>query len=477
MTETRGSVMTFSRTQVVVGVSILLLATALRLYGITRWSLNNDEIAQVRWSSGSFSEMLGEVRRDVVHPPLDYVAQWLLGKAGVPEWMRRLAPLAAGLLTVAGFMLLGRWWHSPAAGAFAGVLLAVSPAHVRYSQEVRPYATGILFVMTALVALELYAMTKRRRWAGVWFASVFLAGATLYLAGAVAVVASITRIWLDRHSDLRPVWKRLPLAVVGWTLMYAPWLGVVLHAARSAAPAAPERPDWLWWEHRLHAFSTGPELFAPMTAGAWMFWLAVAGGIVISRDVPRLRTATSWLIAGSGLTIVILQLRPHFPNTPRYLMPAMIAGALLAAAGLAALWRGRAGRVVALIALAVIVSYAVPSLQWYYADGRPRWRDVAQFVHDRVQPGDKVVLTNNWVTRNFGYYWERMPPLPITIQEFYVEPGALEGPAWIVTGQCAPRAPLLGMGVIAKYRGTAKAEVRYLPAGSTVATTAELCPE
>ena len=469
--------MTVSRTQLVVVGAVLLVAAALRLYGLAGWSLNNDEIAQVRWSSGSFGEMVHEVRADAVHPPLDYAVQWVLGKTGAPEWVRRVPSLMAGLLTVAGFILLGRWWHSPAAGAFAGILLAISPAHVRYSQEVRPYAIGIFFVVAALVGLELFAMTRRRRWAAVWFASVFLAGATLYLAGVMAALATITRVWIDRRDELQPVWRRLPLAIIAWTVMYAPWLRIVFRAARAHTPAAPEAPHWPWWEHRLHAFGTGPELVAPMTLGSWLFWLAVAGGVRISLDVPRLRTATSWLIAGCALTVALLQVRPHFPNTARYLMPAMIAGAVLAGAGMAVWWYRRLTRAAAVIVLGVIVFYAASSLRSYYADGRPRWREVAEFVHGRVQPGDKVVLTNNWVTRNFGYYWERMPPRPITIEQFNVEPGAIAGPAWIVTGQCSPRAPLAALELIRSYRGTEEAEVRYLPAGTSVATTTELCPE
>ena len=469
--------MTFSRTQLVAGAAILLVAAALRFYGLTAWSLNNDEIAQVRWSSGSFAEMLGEVRADAVHPPLDYTVQWLLGKANVPEWVRRLPAVIAGLLTIAGVMFLARRWHSPAAGMIAGLLLAVLPIHVRYSQEVRPYAVGIFFVVAALVALESYAVTRRKPWAWLWFASVFCAGATLYLAGMIAALTTLTRIWLSRRDELRPVWRRLPLAIVAWTVLYAPWLGVVFKAARSHAPSPPETLDWSWWEQRLHAFSTGPESIATMTLGSWIFWFAVAGGVRVSRDVPRLRVATAWLIGGSLLTIAILQLRPHFAFTPRYMMPAMIIGVVLAGAGLATWWERPLGRVAASIAIVLVVAYAAPTLGTYYREGRPEWRNVARFVHDRVEPGDKVVLTNNWVARNFGWYWERMPPRDITIQQFYPTGDVLKGPAWIVSGQCRPHAPLQTLELIRRYEKTEEAEVRYLPRDRSLATTAELCPE
>src|SRR6266540_2037998 len=89
--------------------AVLLLATGLRLGHLSSWSLNNDEIAEATWSSMPFSEMMKEVRRDAVHPPADYLVQFMVGRIG-PEWMRRLPSVIAGVGTVAAIMLLGRFW-------------------------------------------------------------------------------------------------------------------------------------------------------------------------------------------------------------------------------------------------------------------------------------------------------------------------------------------------------------------------------
>ena len=261
--------------------AVLLLSAALRLHKINDLSLNNDEIAEVRWSSGTLTELYEQVSRDRVHPPLDYLVQYVLSRASAPEWLRRIPAVLAGIFTVACVALVGRRWHSPAAGLLAGLFLAVAPIHVRYSQEVRPYAMAMLFLAAALVFLELYAGTRRRSWAAAWFISVFLAGATLYLAGLVAVIASLTRILIDRDGGLLPLRRRFPWIALAWTLLYAPWLHVVL-AATQNAPAPPERLDWLWLEHRLQAFGSGTEWYQPMTIGSW----ACRG--------PTTRSASSW---------------------------------------------------------------------------------------------------------------------------------------------------------------------------------------
>src|SRR5712691_3557104 len=143
----------------VVAISIVFLASLLRLGHLQRRALDNDEIAEVRWSSLPFPQMMAAVKADVVHPPGDYIVQFVIGRRG-PEWVRRLPSVIAGAASVGLIIVLGTWWSSWRTGAFAGLLLAVSPTHVFYSQQVRPYASALFYIVGSLVALELYAKTR-----------------------------------------------------------------------------------------------------------------------------------------------------------------------------------------------------------------------------------------------------------------------------------------------------------------------------
>lgn len=467
-----------TRNHWIVLAAILLLAAALRLYGIGTWALNNDEIAEVRWSSGTFRELIEELKRDAVHPPLDYFVQHALGVAHAVEWSRRLPPVIFGVLTIAFITFLGTWWHSPVTGLAAGLLLAISPNHIRYSQEVRPYAMAIFFLAGAMVALELYAQTRERKWGGWWFALVFLAGATLYLAGLIAAIASVARILAGRSDSLRVLWRRFPIVALAWTILYAPWLGVVVSAARARPPMPAETLDWPWWQHRLGAFGVGGETYAPLSAGTWIFWLLVVIGIVLSLRNPLLRVASAWLIAGGAATVIILQVRPHYANSPRYLVPAMLAASLLAGRAVAALWSRRSLRVAAVALLSVIVAFSTVTLEAYYGGERPDWRAIAVYVHERARPGDTVILTNNWVVRNFGFYWLRLPRrADVHVERFIPQDRAFAGPVWIVTGQCHPREPLLATGIMRRFPKTEIAEVRYVRDGESISLSEELCPE
>ena len=456
---------------------IVLLALGLRAYGVTRWSLNNDEIAEVRWASQSFGRMMDEVRKDLVHPPLDYMLQHVLWRAGVDEWQRRVPSVLFGTATVALLMFLGRSWFSAQAGLVAGLLLALSPIHIRYSQEVRPYALGVFLIVAALVALEQYANTTKRNWAIAWFVLVLLAGGTLYFAGMVAGVVSIARIFVSRHESLRLLWRKLPLIFLGWVVLYAPWLGIILRVVKRHPIVEREKLTGAWWMYRAHAFGAGDVPYTPITLGSWFFWGAVAIGIAVSVRHRMLRVATVWLLAGVALSIVVLQARPHYPS-PRYLLPAAIGAFILAGAAVATLWRSHLARPLSVAIVLLFVGYASVTLDRYYRGARSDWRGIAEFVHERVKPGETVILSNPWVVRNFGFYWLTLPKKQgVFVERFEISPHEFVGPAWIVTGQCQIRPVLFPVGMMLESPMTEYSQVRYLRPGQRLSMAEDICPE
>jgi mannosyltransferase len=456
---------------------ITILALALRSYGVTRWSLNNDEIAEVRWASQSFGRMMQEVRNDLVHPPIDYMLQHVLWRAGVPEWQRRVPSVLFGTATAALLIFLGWQWFSPGAGLVAGFLLAVAPIHIRYSQEVRPYAFAVFLLVAALVALEQYARTSKRVWAVSWFVLVLLAGGTLYFAGMTAGVVSIVRIFMSRNDSLHALWRRLPLIFLGWVVLYAPWLGIILQVVRRNPIVAREKLTGAWWLYRLQAFGTGDVPYTPVSLGSWFFWGAVAVGIVVSLRQRMLRVATLWFVGCLILSVIVLQLRPHYPS-PRYLMPAVIGAFILAGASVATLWQWRVARPLAVAIVVLFVGYAAVTLDRYYSGTRSDWRGIAQFVYDRVKPGETVILANPWVVRNFGFYWQTFPKKEtVFVERFESSHRDFVGPAWIVTGQCQIRPVLFPVGMMLESPMTEYSQVRYLRPGQRLSMTEEICPE
>ena len=97
---------------------------------------------------------------------------------------------------------------------------------------------------------------------------------------------------------------------------------------------------------------------------------------------------------------------------------------------------------------------------------------------DRIKPGQTLVVVNPWVTRNFGYYWHQLPPIPdLMIRRYSPDASVLVGPAWIVTGGCFPREAIRATPLMKQFPRTELAEVRYLRPGHRMPANEELCPE
>ena len=458
-------------------ILLLVLASLLRLGQLKHRALDNDEIAEVSWSSLPFREMIDRVKADVVHPPADYIVQFVIGDRG-PEWVRRLPSVIAGTASVGLIIALGAWWMSWRAGAFTGLLLAVSPLHVFYSQQVRPYSCALFYLLGSLVTLELYAKTQKRAWAAAWFVLVFVAGATLYFAGMVAALGSGVRIFLDRKEQLRALWPRLPLVILIWELLYSPWFGVIFTAANRPSPNPAEKLDWAWWTWRLQSLAAGSgRAGEAVSLASWAFWFIVVAGVAISIRVRTLRVPAIMFLVGSAIEVMLLQIHPHYP-APRYLMPSWIAAFILAGAALDSFSRHWSTTPLAVAIAGLFVGCSAVRIDDYYRGNHSDWREVAAYVHERIRPGETLVAANPWVVRNFGYYWHGLPVVPnLKIEKYSPDGGEVIGPAWIVTGGCFPRDPVRAAPVMKRFPHTELAEVRLLRPGKRMPKKEEWCPE
>jgi hypothetical protein len=261
--------------------------------------------------------------------------------------------------------------------------------------------------------------------------------------------------------------------VVIWTLLYIPWFPVIAHASRIPSPLPREVLNRDWWTWRLESLAAGNEhLWVPVSLGSWAFWLLVVIGIF----QPKLRIASFMFIGGSILEVLLLQIHPHF-SAVRYLLPSTLAAFILAGGGFAALMRYWPARPVAIAAVILFAGHALLSIDEFHR-GHSDWRTVAAYVHDRVKPGDRIEITNGWVERNFGYYFDKLPRVEnVSIDRYAVDGTDLFGPAWVVTGGCMPHEAGRVFPLMARFPWSEQSEVRYLRTGHKVARVAEVCPE
>ena len=144
---------------------ILLLALALRLYGLTAFSLSNDELSALsRLQFNSFSLLIHEGVYPDFHPAgiqvFMYIWTWVFGYS---EWAVRMPFALMGVVSVYLVYRIGRALFSESTGLLASGALAVLAFPLLYSQIARPYSPGLLCSMASVFFLIRFLGLDRNR--------------------------------------------------------------------------------------------------------------------------------------------------------------------------------------------------------------------------------------------------------------------------------------------------------------------------
>jgi 4-amino-4-deoxy-L-arabinose transferase-like glycosyltransferase len=225
-------------------LAITLLALGLRLGRLTFQPLWWDEGTSVYFASQPLSDLTAATAADI-HPPFYYVLLhfWML-LCGRGEAALRLFSVVIGALTIPLIYLVGRRLFDTRTAFLAALLLALSPFHVYYSQEVRMYAPVTLLGL-ASVYLMLRLLEEpnpphlpgegrgvspprvgeepgeRSAWLG-YVLATSLAMYTHYYAAFLPLFQTLFVLLHWRRS--RAILGRWLLAQVALLVLYVPWV-------------------------------------------------------------------------------------------------------------------------------------------------------------------------------------------------------------------------------------------------------------
>jgi mannosyltransferase len=194
----------------------------LRLYRYDALSLWVDEGLTVGFGRLPWDTVLGLHGAYETHPPLYFVFV-KVAELFAPELTAgRLVSVLAGTLTLPlvyalAWRLIGRWGALIATG-----VLAVSPLHIWYSQEARPYALCFLIITVGYLSLAGFHQSLDRRWAVLYGASITLALYTDYSSIYALAPQALLLIYLLFVHGKRAL--RLWIAGVIGVGAFLPWL-------------------------------------------------------------------------------------------------------------------------------------------------------------------------------------------------------------------------------------------------------------
>jgi hypothetical protein len=422
-----------SRPRLVWGLVLALtvLGAILRLHDLGAASLWKDEIHQasaVRAPIGVFMDQLDEVENDM---PLDYIAQHLV-LCVAPEtdfWVRFHAALF-GILTIPAAFLLLRALVGPTVGLVATTLLAVSPFHLHYSQEGRPYALLLLLTVVSTWALWRLMRTERRLWLwGILYFITAIASVWAHLA-ATLVIAS-QQLWVVTSAAVtlqrEEVTKRSTLTRAGLSL------GVAAVAALSIVPVMRRVTGGSIGDAGIPFTPIDGDLFLTYLNGfsfardeyiQWFpAWLIAAPLIVLGLGWGfRRRAAATWLLVcvGIGLPVLMVGLcwrREHWFSL-RYVFPALVPVLGLAALGAVAAVEGltrlaapeprmRLGVVAGTLGtLCLALALAAGAFLWNHPAVKRDWRGAADWVATHIGLEETLLISDSdW--RRITFYMDR----------------------------------------------------------------------
>ncbi|MBI4037111.1 glycosyltransferase family 39 protein, partial [Candidatus Daviesbacteria bacterium] len=141
-------------------VLLILLAFILRVVVINQSFWLDEAVSVLAANKFGYTGLINEFTKYDFHPPLFYVILKFWGSIfGYGEVALRLLPILFGIGTVWVVYKIARELKINA--TIAGLLMATSPLHVYYSQEVRMYPLVAFFV--SLAFLLFFRILKKER--------------------------------------------------------------------------------------------------------------------------------------------------------------------------------------------------------------------------------------------------------------------------------------------------------------------------
>ena len=408
-------------------VAVFLLAFGLRMIHLEARALWYDEAFAALYASLSPAQMVYGTVTPVpgagaadVHPLLYYfLLHGWMGLAGRSPLAVRFLSVGLGMLTVALLWRLTAWCFDRRTGLAVGLLAAVNPFHVAYSQEARMYALlGLSAVMAAhglLRALQGAGEQRDRRRLVIVHWSLFIVAAALTLyahnLGAFVLLA-LNLLAVSR----RQWWRCLPalaLADLVALALFGPWLVGVLPGQVGFVG----RGYWLappGAEEVVRAVML-PVLTFYEPAPFWLlglgFFTSLLLLILLILRAWRTRSRATWFLLLCWMPVLLLLLISQW--RPVYLERALLPSALfyLVAVGWL-LTRGGLPRPLRLGLTALLAVSMVGSLGMHYTYAgfpRPPFQEAAAYLQTHVEPTGVVVHTNKLTYFPMHYYAPALP--------------------------------------------------------------------
>jgi uncharacterized membrane protein len=252
--------------------AIVIVGAVVRLWRLGAGSLSFDESFTAMVGRLPLPAIFGFLRAHDSHPPLDYLLQLPLARAGVsPFWFR----LPAALCSI-GALALFAWWMRDRgrAGIAAVAAMAVCAFQISYGREARMYGPMELIGVGSAVVADSWLRAPRRRHAVIAGALTFV-GLMTHVSMLLLAVGLVALAGRRRDSDAWRWRAGIAAGAAGWALLWGPSFLVQSRGGHSS---------WIPHTTPIRFVETVASLVAARPAISGIVVAAiVAGGVVCRR--------------------------------------------------------------------------------------------------------------------------------------------------------------------------------------------------
>ncbi len=420
--------------------ALVILGGGLRLFYLDHQSFWNDEFATIRDSSIEKSRVLRSEdfepslwdRRiwQNPHGPLYYAILHIWAGLGTNEFTLRLLSVLIGTATIPLIFLLGEKLFDSTTGLGAAFLLAISPFHLWYSQEVRMYVLLMFCATIAVYAFLRLLEEPTPRWAAIHGIAAVLSVFSFPAAGATLLAINLYfLLFYKRHRHAVKTWLLTNLGAglcVGIFLILAfPFFQRLvadsrLPVGREDTVTDPGGIAQLGYAFFVFStgYSVGPSLrelhesptfsqFVPYIPVLIVFALTFAGAFVIGLvRAYRDRQTFAFLLLVLLLPLLLIFGVSSVKQTTfnvRYVAPSVMAFIIILSAGVTGLRRRYIQGAIA----AALVGCSLYAVGQYYFNPRYAKADVrsaAAYVAKEAHEGDVIT---GYRTSAFRFYFTR----------------------------------------------------------------------
>jgi 4-amino-4-deoxy-L-arabinose transferase-like glycosyltransferase len=421
---------------------LVLLGLALRLYSLDKESLWYDELLQLDIARNPLGSILPQLPRHTA-APLDYLIThfWIL--LGHSEGWVRLPAVVIGTLTLPLAYRLGRALLGRAEGLILMALLMLSPFHIRYSQEVRPYAWVVLGVILTVYAYWQLRTSARRR-----YLSFLLAGVLIFSLSHLFSLANFVPLlvfagidfWFSRQrrNAGQGLLALLASGLIALLILLVIGYGSALYYSTREFGKAVAQPEKFSAEADAKPNrGTGPsldesffksQLFSPLGGGDSEPALWLANGLVglgllyllLQKKYKLTLLLGLWIFVPVVVIVSFLIYRGAF-FASRYIIFVLPAYLTLLTVGLLALprWLQCAEpKWVSPLAFLILgglltANFSGALTEQIQERQNEDWRLISQFLAQNAQSNDAVIAVNAEATMNWYY-----PPATVPIDTY-----------------------------------------------------------